>query len=150
MWVCPSFSLVVYLFYCLFVVDFNSFKSPLFSTDQDEEMDTSPLAKPFFTIDREGDADGGEGKQEEEAGDSGEEEEPDRQGEEQEDEEDDDVSVTQKTSSNGGRVESGAANGNHGAESEESSDEEEEEQQEEANKRLCVAPAAARCQTVAS
>lgn len=146
MWVCPSFSLVVYLFYCLFVVDFNSFKSPLFSTDPDEEMDTSPLAKPFFTIDKEGDADGGgEGKQEEEASDSGEEEEPDRQGEEQEDEEDDDVSVTQKTSSNGG-----GANGNHGAESEESSDEEEEEQQEEANKRLCVAPAAARCQTVAS
>lgn len=124
--------------------------------DQDEEMDTSPLAKPFFTIDKEGDADGvGEGKQEEEVGDSGEEEEPDRQGEEpdrqgeeQEDEEDDDVSVTQKTS-NDVRIESGATNGNHGAESEESSDEEEEEQ-EEANKRLCVAPAAARCQTVTS
>lgn len=115
--------------------------------DQDEEMDTSPLAKPFFTIDKEGDADGvGEGKQEEEVGDSGEEEEPDCQGEEQEDEEDDDVSVTQKTS-NGVRIESGTTNGNHGTESEESSDEEE---QEEANKRLCVAPAAARCQTVTS
>lgn len=120
------------------------------SMDQDEEMDTSPLAKPFFTIDKEGDADGvGEGKQEEEVGDSGEEEEPDRQGEEQEDEDDDDVSVTQKTS-NGVRIESGTTNGNHGAESEESSDEEEEEEQEEANKRLCVAPAAARCQTVTS
>lgn len=120
------------------LVLFCFFKSFSFSLDQDEEMDTSPLAKPFFTIDKEGAAGDGEQTQQGEGDDSSEEEEPGSQG--QEEEEDDDVTVTQKPR----RVQ----NGNHVAESEESSDDDEEEP-EEAIRRLRVAPAA-RCQTVTS
>lgn len=101
--------------------------------DQDEEMDTTPLAQPFFMIDKEKEADcGGEGKQGREDSDSGEDEDPHVAGEEEE-EEDNEVSVTQKASANDGRLENGEGtktNGNHLTESEESSDEEEDQTDE--------------------
>lgn len=100
--------------------------------DQDEEMDTTPLAQPFFMIDKEKEADcSGEGKQGGEDSDSGEDEDPHVAGEEEE--EDNEVSVTQKVSANDGRLENGEGsktNGNHLAESEESSDEEEDQMDE--------------------
>lgn len=99
--------------------------------DQDEEMDTTPLAQPFFMIDKEKEADcGGEGKQGREDSDSGEDEDPHVTGEEEEEEEDNEVSVTQKAPANDGQLENGEGaktNGNHLTESEESSDEEEDQ-----------------------
>lgn len=104
----------------------------LSSMDQDEEMDTTPLAQPFFMIDKEKEADsGGEGKQGGEDSDSGEDGDPHVAGEEEE--EDNEVSVTQKASANDGRLENregSKTNGNHLAESEESSDEEEDQMDE--------------------
>lgn len=105
----------------------------LSSMDQDEEMDTTPLAQPFFMIDKGKEADcSGEGKQGREDSDSGEDEDPHVTGEEEE-EEDNEVSVTQKASANDRRLENGGGaktNGNHLAESEESSDEEADQMDE--------------------
>ncbi|KAM6965774.1 transducin beta-like protein 3 [Tautogolabrus adspersus] len=120
------------------------------SMDQDEEMDTTPLAQPFFTIDKEkGTGSGDEEKQD--GDDSG--GERDCPGEEEE-EDDDEVSVTKKASSNDRRVENGEStktNGNHHSESEESSDEEEEETDPTVKETKCLpVSSAAQCQTILS
>uniref|UniRef100_A0A3Q3W174 U3 small nucleolar RNA-associated protein 13 C-terminal domain-containing protein n=1 Tax=Mola mola TaxID=94237 RepID=A0A3Q3W174_MOLML len=99
------------------------------SMGQDEEMDTTPLAQPFFTIDREKEV--------------------------EKEEEEDEVSITQKAK--GVRVENGKSaktNGTQHSESEESSDEEEHEDEmdqtrENVMKRLPVS-SATQCQTAAS
>nr|XP_020491885.1 transducin beta-like protein 3 [Labrus bergylta] len=121
------------------------------SMDQDEEMDTTPLAQPFFTIDKEkGTGSGDEEKQD--GDDSGGEEDENCPGKEEE--EDDEVSVTKKASSNDRRVENGEStktNGNHHSESEESSDEEEEETDQTVKEMKCLpVSAAAQCQTILS
>lgn len=100
------------------------------SLDQDEEMDTTPLAQPFFTIDKETGGDRkDEEKQDGDGSDGEQHEDPNCPMEEEE--EDDEVSVTKKASANNRRVENGEStktNGIHRSDSEESSDEEEMDQ----------------------
>lgn len=101
------------------------------SMGQDEEMDTAPLAQPFFMIDKEkGMGSGDEEKRDGDDSDGGQGE--DCQAKEQEEEEgDDEVSATKKASAKDGRVENGEStktNGNHHSESEEGSEEEEGDQ----------------------
>uniref|UniRef100_A0A8C4ERV9 Transducin beta like 3 n=1 Tax=Dicentrarchus labrax TaxID=13489 RepID=A0A8C4ERV9_DICLA len=102
------------------------------SMGQDEEMDTTPLAQPFFMIDKEkGMGSGDEEKRDGDDSDSGQDEDPNCPVEEEE--EDDEVSVTKKASSTSGRVENGEStktNGNHHSENEESSEEEDLEEDE--------------------
>ncbi|KAE8283138.1 Transducin beta-like protein 3 [Larimichthys crocea] len=128
------------------------------SMGQDEEMDTTPLAQPFFTIDKEKPK--GSGDEEKHDGDDsegGEDEDPNCPADEEE-EEDDEVSVTKKASTSEGRVENGKStktNGNHHSESEESSEEEDVEEDEKEQmtvqgmKRLPVS-STQQCQTFAS
>lgn len=101
------------------------------SMDQGEEMDTTPLAQPFFMIDKDkGVGSGGEEKQD--GDDSGQDEDPDCPAEEEE-EGDDEVSVAKKASAIDRRVRDGAGaktNGKHHSESEGSSEEEEEEEED--------------------
>lgn len=96
------------------------------SMGQDEEMDTTPLAQPFFIIDKEKGTDrGDEDKRDEDDSEGGGEEE------EEEDDDDDEVSVSKKASTYNGRVENGKTtktNGNHLSDSEESSEEEDVEE----------------------
>ncbi|XP_070779484.1 transducin beta-like protein 3 [Enoplosus armatus] len=100
------------------------------SMGQDEEMDTTPLAQPFFMIDKEkGIGSGYEERRDGDDNDSGQDEDPNCPPEEEE--EDDEVSVTKKASANNGRVENGertATNVNHHSECEESSEEEDVEE----------------------
>ncbi|KAM3598149.1 uncharacterized protein V6R79_014238 [Siganus canaliculatus] len=103
------------------------------SMDQDEEMDTTPLAQPFFTIDKEKGV-GDEEKGDADDIDSGQEEGPNSPAEEEEEEQgDDEVSVIKKASVSNGQGESRErtkTNGNHCSDSEESSDEEDLEEEE--------------------
>ncbi|TWW69934.1 transducin beta-like protein 3 [Takifugu flavidus] len=103
------------------------------SMDQDEEMDTSPLVQPFFTIDKDrGDVENREGEDR----DSGQDEDPSSPLEDEE-EEDADVSTTRRVSARIRSKEGGKTNGRHPSVSEESSEEEdmdEEEEQEVAGK----------------
>ncbi|GAA6228690.1 transducin beta-like protein 3 [Lates japonicus] len=123
------------------------------SMGQDEEMDTTPLAKPFFMIDKEKRKDSGEEKRDTgDDSDSGQDEDPNCPAEEEE--EDDEVSVTKKASTTDARLENGEStktNGNRRSESEESSEEEdmEEDDQTKAVRRLPVS-SAPQCQTLAS
>ncbi|XP_069380930.1 transducin beta-like protein 3 [Paralichthys olivaceus] len=104
------------------------------SMDQDEEMDTTPLAQtqPVFMIDKEKEK--GSGEENRDVGDdsdSGQDEDPNCPVEDEED--DDEVSVTKKPSTNDGRTEikeSNGTNGNHHSESEESSEEEDTKEDE--------------------
>uniref|UniRef100_A0A8C4ERU6 Transducin beta like 3 n=1 Tax=Dicentrarchus labrax TaxID=13489 RepID=A0A8C4ERU6_DICLA len=110
----------------------NSTVGVCLSMGQDEEMDTTPLAQPFFMIDKEkGMGSGDEEKRDGDDSDSGQDEDPNCPVEEEE--EDDEVSVTKKASSTSGRVENGEStktNGNHHSENEESSEEEDLEEDE--------------------
>lgn len=93
----------------------------------DEEMDTTPLAQPFFMIDK-GKALGSEEEGKRDGEDSSVEEDEDPTCPVEEDkEEDDEVSVTRKASPKNGPVENRdgiKTNGNRNSESEESSEEE--------------------------
>lgn len=119
------------------------------SMGQDEEMDTTPLAQPFFIIDKEKGTDrGDEDKRDEDDSEGGGEEE------EEEDDDDDEVSVSKKASTYNGRVENGKTtktNGNHLSDSEESSEEEdlEEDTTVKVVKRLPVS-STPQCQTSTS
>lgn len=122
--------------------------SVLSSVDQDEEMDTSPLAQPFFVIDEDrGDVENREGEDR----DSGQDEDPGSPLEDEE-EEDADVSTTRRVSARIRSKRGGKTNGQHPSVSEESSEEEDEEEEEEvagkAAKRLSAA--STRSQTIAS
>uniref|UniRef100_A0AAQ5XHD3 U3 small nucleolar RNA-associated protein 13 C-terminal domain-containing protein n=1 Tax=Amphiprion ocellaris TaxID=80972 RepID=A0AAQ5XHD3_AMPOC len=92
--------------------------------DQGEEMDTTPLAQPFFVIDKEKPKESSDERRDE-GDDSGEDEDPNVSAE---DEEVDEVSTTKKASTNDRRVQNGnQTNGDHeGSESEESSEEEDD------------------------
>ncbi|CAJ1076526.1 transducin beta-like protein 3 [Xyrichtys novacula] len=117
------------------------------SMDLDEEMDTTPLAQPFFTIDKEkGPSSGHEEKQDGDDADSGQDEDQNCQMEEEEDNE---VSVTRKASSNNGR-ESAETNGNHHSESEESSEDEDETDQTVKVMKCPPVSSAPQCQTISS
>lgn len=127
------------------------------SMDQDEEMDTTPLAQPFFMIDKEkGMGSGDEEKQEGDDSDGGQDEDPKCLPEEEEEEEEEEVSATKKASTNDRRVENGESaktNGNHHSESEESSEEEDmEEEDQTAVKVMKSLPVSStpQCQTFAS
>lgn len=116
--------------------------------DQDEEMDTSPLVQPFFTIDKDrGDVENREGEDR----DSGQEEDPSSPLEDEE-EEDADVSTTRRVSARIRSKEGGQTNGRHPSVSEESSEEEDEDEEEEeagkAAKRLSAS--STQSQTIAS
>lgn len=100
------------------------------SMDQDEEMDTTPLAQPFFTIDKE------KGVDDEEKGDADDidsgQEDPNSP-EEEEEQGDEEVSVTKKASASnghGGSRERTRTNVSHCSDSEESSNEEDLEEEE--------------------
>lgn len=95
--------------------------------DQDEEMDTSPLVQPFFTIDKDrGDVEDREGEDR----DSGQDEDPSSPLEDEE-EEDADVSTTRRVSARIRSKEGGKTNGRHPSVSEESSEEEDMDEEEE-------------------
>ncbi|TNN66123.1 hypothetical protein EYF80_023601 [Liparis tanakae] len=99
------------------------------SMSQDEDMDTTALAQPFFMMEKEkGMESGDEEKQDGDDSDDGQGEDPN--GPEKE-EEDDEVSASKKASTNEGSLENGGStktNGNHHSGSEESSDEEDVEE----------------------
>ncbi|XP_069569588.1 transducin beta-like protein 3 [Brachyistius frenatus] len=101
--------------------------------DQDEEMDTTPLAhtQPFFVIAKEEvKGSGDERRDEGDDSDSGQDEDPNLS---VKDEEIDEVSASNKVSTNGRRAENGAStktNGNHHSDSEESSEEEDLDEDE--------------------
>ncbi|XP_059204827.1 transducin beta-like protein 3 [Centropristis striata] len=125
------------------------------SMDQDEEMDTTPLSQPFFTIDKEKGTDSSDGEKRGE-NDSGEDEDPSRSPEEEE-EGDDEVSATKKASrQDERRVENGEStktNGNHHSESEESSEDEDMEEETDQTIRVvkCLpVSTTTQCQTSAS
>uniref|UniRef100_UPI0037E84536 transducin beta-like protein 3 n=1 Tax=Semicossyphus pulcher TaxID=241346 RepID=UPI0037E84536 len=119
------------------------------SMDQDEEMDKTPLAQPFFMIDKgKGTGSGDEEKPDGDDGDSGQDEDPNCPVEEEE-EEDDEVSVTKKASANNNRG-STKTNGNHHSESEESSEEEDEADQTVKVVKCVPVASAAQCQALAS
>lgn len=112
------------------------------SMGQDEDMDTTPLAQPFFMIDKEKGADSGdEEKGDGDSSDGGEDEDcPDKEQEEKE--EDDEVSATKKASAK--------TNGNHQADSEEDSEEEEEDQTAVKVMKCLPVSSMPQCQTLAS
>lgn len=102
--------------------------------DQDEEMDTTPLAQPFFTIDKDKVVGSGdEEKQDGEESDSGQDEDLTSPVGDEQEEEDTEVSVTRKASEKEKQEEnreSSKTNGKHCSESEESSEEEDLEEDE--------------------
>lgn len=107
-------------------------------------MDTSPLAQPFFTIDKDrGDVENREG----EDGDSGRDEDAGSPLEDDGDE-DADVSTIRRVSARIRSKEGGKTNGRHPSVSEESSEEEDEEVAGKAMKRLSASSALS--QTIAS
>lgn len=100
---------------------------------QDEEMDTTPLAQPFFMIDKEKET-GSRDEEKQDGEDSEKDEDPNCPLEEEEDG-DSEVSVTRKASTRNGQAENGECtkrNGKNHSESEESSDEEDMEEDKEA------------------
>ncbi|XP_008286142.1 transducin beta-like protein 3 [Stegastes partitus] len=114
--------------------------------DQDEEMDTTPLAQPFFVIDKE-EAKGSGDERRDDGSDSGEDEDPNGLREDEADE----VSVTKKASSKAQNGTSSQTNGDHRSDSEESSEEEEDEEEETTVKKcLPVSCSAAQCPSLAS
>lgn len=123
------------------------------SLDQDEEMDTTPLAQPFFAIDKDKEqSHPDEEKDKDDDADSGQDEDPHCPAEEEGD--DEEVSVTRKASTiNGGVVngESSKTNGEHHDDSDESSGEEDLEGDETVKMIKCVPiPSTTQCQTSAS
>ncbi|XP_037333317.2 transducin beta-like protein 3 [Pungitius pungitius] len=123
--------------------------APSSMNQDDDDMDTSPLAQPFFLIDKERGMDGGD--EEKQDGDDSDENQNDAVKEKEEEEDDDEVSASNKASIHTGSVESGASsktNGNHHHESEQSS---EEEDLEEVNVMKCLpVPSARQRQTFAT
>lgn len=123
------------------------------SMDQDEEMDTTPLAQaqPFFVIDKEK-RESGSDERRDEGNDSGQDEDPDFSVESEEELED--ISATNKASTENERVENGAShktNGKHQSESEESSEEEDPEDETVVKKTKGLPVSSApQCQTFAS
>ncbi|XP_041634368.1 transducin beta-like protein 3 [Cheilinus undulatus] len=110
------------------------------SLDQDEEMDTTPLTQPFFTIDKKTGSDHKD-EEKQDGNDSDGEQHQDPNCPMEEEEEDDEVSITKKASANGKRVENGKStktNGNQRSDSEESSDEEEEETDQTLKEMKCL------------
>ncbi|XP_034566858.1 transducin beta-like protein 3 [Notolabrus celidotus] len=126
------------------------------SMDQDEEMDTTPLAQPFFTIDKEkGTSSSNEEKQDGDDVDDAQDEDPNCQMEE-EDEEDNEVSVTRKASMKNGRLEkngeSTKTNGNHHHSDSGESSEEDEDEKDQTVKAMKCPPVSStpQCQTISS
>ncbi|XP_078126218.1 transducin beta-like protein 3 [Sander vitreus] len=127
------------------------------SMGQDEEMDTTPLAQPFFMIDKEkGMGSSDDEKRDGDDSDGGQDEDPNCPVKEaEEDDDDDEVSSTKKASANGRRVENGEStktNGNHHSESEESSAEEALEEEDQTTVKVKCLPVSStpQCQTFAS
>ncbi|XP_010783847.1 transducin beta-like protein 3 [Notothenia coriiceps] len=128
------------------------------SMGQDEDMDTTPLAQPFFMIDKEkGMGSDGEEKQDGDDSDGGQDEDLVKK---EEDEEDNEVSATNKSTNNNNNNNGGIANGkgaktngNHHSESEESSEEEDPEEEDQTTVKVvkCLPVSSApECQTSAS
>ncbi|KAJ4931957.1 hypothetical protein JOQ06_010393 [Pogonophryne albipinna] len=129
------------------------------SMGQDEDMDTTPLAQPFFMIDKEkGMGSDGEEKQDGDDSDGGQDEDLVKK---EEDEEDNEVSATNKSTNNNNNNNNGGiangkgakTNGNHHSESEESSGEEDPEEEDQTTVKVvkCLPVSSApECQTSAS
>ncbi|KAA8585048.1 hypothetical protein FQN60_003742 [Etheostoma spectabile] len=117
--------------------------------DQDEEMDTTPLAKPFFMIDKEkGMVSSDDEKRDGDDSDGGQDEDPngpvkEAKVEDDDDDDDNEVSSTKKASASGEQVENGDStktNGNHHSESEESSAEEASEEEDQTTVKVKFLP----------